>query len=60
MPIQAAALERRNPSLGHPQWVEAMAVLIKGKKFFRWHDSGDLQGVHGILKNIFEVCKAYT
>jgi hypothetical protein len=56
MPIQAAALERRFQSLGHPLWVQAMAVLIKGKKFFRWHDSGDLQGVQH-LKNIFEVCK---
>ena len=57
MPIQAAALERRFQSLGHPLWVEAMAVLIKGKKFFRWHDSGDIQSVDH-LKKIFEVCEA--
>ena len=57
MPIQAAALERRFQSLGHPLWVQAMAVLIKGKKFFRWHDSGDLQSVQH-LKKIFEVCEA--
>jgi len=50
------ALTRRLESLNHPQWIEAMAVLIKGKKFFRWHDSGDLQGPEH-LKNIFEVCK---
>jgi hypothetical protein len=56
MPIQAAALERRFQSLTHPLWVQAMAVLIKGKKFFRWHDSGDLQGPEH-LKKIFEVCK---
>jgi len=49
------ALTRRLESLTHPQWVEAMAVLIKGKKHFRWHDSGDLQSVQH-LKNIFEVC----
>ena len=49
------ALSRRLESLTHPQWIEAMAVLITGKKFFRWHDSGDLQGVWH-LKNIFEVC----
>ena len=55
MPIQAAALERRFKSVDHPQWIEAMAVLIKGKKFFRWHDSGDIQGAWH-LKNIFEVC----
>ena len=55
MPIQAGAQERRFQSLTHPQWIEAMAVLIKGKKFFRWHDSGDLQGAWH-LKQIFEVC----
>ena len=50
------ALTRRLESLQHPQWIPAMAVLIKGKNFFRWHDSGDLQSVQH-LKNIFEVCK---
>ncbi len=51
------ALARRLESLSHPQWVYAMIVLIKGEKFFRWHDSGDLQSVHH-LKQIFEVCDA--
>ena len=55
-PNVQAALARRLDSLTHPQWVQAMAVLIKGKKFFRWHDSGDLQGPEH-LKKIFEVCK---
>ena len=50
------ALTRRLESLTHPDWVQAMAVLIKGKKHFRWHDSGDLQGPKH-LTNIFEVCK---
>ena len=50
------ALTRRLASLGHRDWVQAMAVLIKGKKFFRWHDSGDLQSVQHLI-NIFEVCK---
>ena len=49
------ALTRRLESLTHPQWIEAMAVLIKGKKHFRWHDSGDIQSVDH-LKKIFEVC----
>ena len=57
MPIQKAALERRLKSLNHPQWVEAMTVLVKGKKHFRWHDSGDLQSVQH-LKKIFEVCNS--
>jgi len=54
-PDVKAALARRLKSLNHPEWVEAMAVLIKGKPHFRWHDAGDLQGVDH-LKKIFEVC----
>ena len=49
------ALARRLASLGHPQWVEAMITLVKKKKHFRWHDSGDLQSVKHLI-NIFEVC----
>jgi len=55
MPIQKAAMERRLKSLMDPRWVEAMTVLVKGKKHFRWHDSGDIQSVDH-LKKIFEVC----
>ncbi len=50
------ALSRRLDSLTRPDWVEAMATLVKGKKHFRWHDSGDIQSVDH-LKKIFEVCK---
>jgi hypothetical protein len=49
------ALSRRLESITDPQWVEAMAVLIKGKKHFRWHDSGDIQSVDH-LKKIFQIC----
>jgi len=49
------ALTRRLESLQDPQWVEAMVVLIKGKKHFRWHDSGDIQSVDH-LKKIFQIC----
>ena len=55
------ALERRQQSLVHPQWVEAMELLVthysKKVPFFRWHDSGDLQGVDHLM-NIFAVCEA--
>ena len=44
-PNVKAALERRLKSLTHPRWSEAMTVLVKGKKHFRWHDSGDIQSV---------------
>jgi len=49
------ALARRLKSLDHPQWVEAMTTLVKKKKHFRWHDSGDIQSVVH-LKKIYEVC----
>ena len=55
-PAVQKALQRRLKSLNHPQWVEAMTVLVKGQKHFRWHDSGDIQSVEH-LKKIFEVCK---
>ena len=55
-PNVKAALARRLASLMHPRWTEAMTVLVKGKKHFRWHDSGDIQSVEH-LKKIFEVCK---
>ena len=55
------ALDRRLTSLTDPRWVQAMTVLVthysKKIPFFRWHDSGDLQGPDH-LKNIFEVCTA--
>jgi len=54
-PIVKAALARRLASLMDPRWTEAMTVLVKGKKHFRWHDSGDIQSVEH-LKKIFEVC----
>ena len=43
------AYARRLACAGHPEWVEAMQVLVSwqarrsGESFFRWFDSGDLQ-----------------
>lgn len=52
------ALERRFASLNDPDWVDNMTFLIKnaGQGYFRWHDSGDLQGVWH-LNNIVEIAK---
>lgn len=51
---------RRLESLRHPLWVDAMVLLIRSKcrsePYFRWHDSGDLQGVWH-LEKIVEVCR---
>jgi len=52
---------KRFNSLKHPGWAAAMAVLINSKskyghKYFRWHDSGDVQDLDH-LRNIYKVCK---
>lgn len=52
------AQEARFASLRHPRWVEAMAFMINRKNcdFFRWHDSGDIQGLWH-LENMVEVAR---
>ena len=49
---------RRLASVKHELWTTAMALLINSKKskYFRWHDSGDVQDEEHLLK-IFAVCK---
>ena len=49
---------KRLDSLRRPLWVQAMAFQINSKKskYFRWHDSGDVQDLKHLLK-IFKVCK---
>lgn len=45
-PAQFARLD----SLTNPHWVDGMVNLIGSDSFFRWHDSGDLQGVDHLEK----------
>jgi hypothetical protein len=45
-PAQFARLD----SLSNPHWVDGMVALIGSDAFFRWHDSGDLQGVDHLEK----------
>ena len=49
---------RRLEAIRSPLWVGAMALLINSKKskYFRWHDSGDVQDEEHLLK-IFAVAK---
>tara|TARA_R100000654_G_scaffold38700_1_gene64448 strand:+ start:1296 stop:1892 length:597 start_codon:yes stop_codon:yes gene_type:complete len=56
--VVQAAQYKRLESIKHPRWVEAMASQISAKrnKFFRWHDSGDVQDVEHLSK-IFAVCR---
>jgi hypothetical protein len=46
------AMYRRFDSLDNPLWVDAMVKLISvsGDTHFRWHDSGDLQGLWHLVK----------
>lgn len=57
-PAVQKALGRRLASLGDPRWVEAMVTLIVASKtkWFRWHDSGDIQSVDH-LRKIIQVCE---
>lgn len=52
------AQERRFNSLSHPHWVDAIVFTLTRLKveYFRWHDSGDLQG-EWHLANIVEVAR---
>ena len=50
------AMDKRLAALADPRWVDAMVTLITGEKYFRWHDSGDIQSIEH-LENIFRVCR---
>ena len=56
--VVQAAQYRRLRAIRHPLWVRAMAMQINNKKtkFFRWHDSGDVQDLDHLNK-IYEVCR---
>ena len=55
-PAIKAAQYRRLDAINHPLWVEAMSTKIRGQKWFRWHDAGDVQSKEH-MKKIIEVCK---
>ena len=55
-PAIKAAQYRRLEAMKHPDWVQAMAAVIKRQKWFRWHDAGDVQSLEHLNK-IFEICR---
>ena len=57
-PVVQAAQYRRLESIKHKDWVRAMVALINSKKskWFRWHDSGDVQD-EAHLQKIFTVAR---
>ena len=50
------AMARRLEALKDQRWVRAMVTLMEGRKYFRWHDSGDIQSSWHLAR-ILEVCK---
>ena len=49
---------KRLEAVKSPLWVAAMTILINSKKskWFRWHDSGDVQDLNHLNK-IFDICR---
>ena len=55
--VKPAQYKRLDAAVNHPDWIDAMVTLIRGKgRHFRWHDSGDLQSVDH-LRRIVQVCE---
>ena len=57
-PDVQAAQYKRLKAIKKKKWIKGMAHQINSKKvkFFRWHDSGDVQNLDHLNK-IYEVCK---
>jgi len=51
-----AAQYVRLASLTNKLWTAAMVSQIQRQKYFRWHDSGDVQNLDHLNK-IYEVCR---
>jgi len=50
-PNVQASQYRRLSSINDTRWTRAMVRLLKGRqRWFRWHDSGDLQGMTHLIK----------
>ena len=55
--VQTALRRRADAMRNDPAWTANMATAINGAPFFRWFDSGDLQGTQD-LDRIAEVARA--
>lgn len=55
-PVVRDAQQKRLESIKLPDWIPAMVTLVKGRDYFRWHDSGDLQNIEH-LEKILTVCR---
>jgi len=55
-PHVKAAHKERLEGMKHPSWPYVFAERLKGEKYFRWFDSGDLQSP-AMLQRICQVCR---
>ena len=55
-PATVKAMARRLAALTNPLWVQAMTTLTNRARWFRWHDSGDVQS-HEHMNDILTVAK---
>jgi len=63
-PTVKAGMQKKQDSISHPKWTDAMTTLVKGQakaspegqKYFRWHSSGDIQSPEH-LEKIFQVAR---
>jgi hypothetical protein len=56
-PVVKKAQARRLATITREDWAPSMARAINKDKYFRWHDSGDIQNVEHFAK-IVEVARA--
>jgi hypothetical protein len=57
MPVVKSAQARRLATITRDDWAASMARAINKDKYFRWHDSGDIQSGEHFAK-IVEVARA--
>ncbi len=57
MPVVKKAQARRLEKITREDWAPSMARAINKDKYFRWHDSGDIQNLEHFAK-IVEVARA--
>jgi hypothetical protein len=59
MPVVKSAQARRLATITRDDWTASMVRAINKDKYFRWHDSGDIQSAEHFAK-IVEVARAHA
>ena len=56
MPTHIKSMYRNFKKLNKKYWVQAFKKILEDKKYFRWHDSGDIKNLKHLV-NIARVCR---